>query len=46
MEPEELCDYCGQKPAITTCEVCGSKVCGQHDRDYGCDVCNGGEQTF
>jgi len=22
-----VCDYCGERKAITSCEVCGSKVC-------------------
>ena len=43
---EGLCDYCQEKKAVTSCEVCGSNVCREHTRDYGCDVCNGGERSL
>ncbi|QKQ98904.1 hypothetical protein GKQ38_05280 [Candidatus Nanohaloarchaea archaeon] len=43
---EGLCDYCQEKKAVTSCEVCGSKVCQDHKKEHGCAVCNGGERTF
>lgn len=41
-----LCDYCNNREAITTCEVCGAKVCQEHKKEYGCEVCEGGKQKF
>ncbi len=37
-----LCDYCGKavEQAIT-CEVCGATVCAEHNKEYGCAVCQG-----
>ncbi|WP_414837893.1 B-box zinc finger protein [Candidatus Nanosalina sp. VS9-1] len=46
METESICENCGESPAVTTCEVCGSKICRQCKREYGCEACNGGERTF
>jgi hypothetical protein len=38
---ERSCELCGKK-ATTNCEVCGSFVCSEHKREYGCDICKGG----
>jgi methionyl-tRNA synthetase len=43
---ETLCDYCNQKKATESCEVCGANVCSEHKLDYGCKVCDGGKKTF
>lgn len=45
-QTQAICDYCNEKPAVTTCEVCGSQVCDDDKLEYGCKVCNGGEATF
>ncbi|MFB6265827.1 MAG: hypothetical protein ABEI07_01955 [Candidatus Nanohaloarchaea archaeon] len=38
------CDRCGKvSENLATCEVCGSTVCPEHKRDYGCEVCRGGK---
>ncbi|MFB6147630.1 MAG: hypothetical protein ABEJ66_01990 [Candidatus Nanohaloarchaea archaeon] len=36
------CEYCQRREAVTTCELCGAAVCGEHDHGYGCAVCEGG----
>lgn len=41
-----ICDFCGEREAITSCDVCGSKVCREDKLEYGCKACNGGEKTF
>ncbi|MFB6100336.1 MAG: hypothetical protein ABEK16_03610 [Candidatus Nanohalobium sp.] len=41
-----ICDYCGEREAVTGCEVCGSRVCSEDKLEYGCNVCGGGEQKF
>ncbi|MFB6159187.1 MAG: hypothetical protein ABEJ95_06055 [Candidatus Nanohalobium sp.] len=46
MDVEKICEYCGERKAVTTCEVCGSQVCGQCKLPYGCKVCQGGERRF
>ena len=43
---EGLCDYCQEKKAVAGFDVCGSKVCEKHKREYGCAVCNGGKRSF
>jgi len=43
---ESVCDYCGKNRVVTSCEVCGSKVCREDKLDYGCRVCNGGKKSF
>lgn len=44
--PERLCAYCEEKTAVTTCSVCGSPVCEEHNLEYGCDACGGGMKSF
>ncbi|MFB6241989.1 MAG: orotate phosphoribosyltransferase [Candidatus Nanosalina sp.] len=40
------CDSCGENQAVTTCDVCGSKICRECDLEYGCKACGGGKQGF
>ncbi|MFB6175270.1 MAG: orotate phosphoribosyltransferase [Candidatus Nanohalobium sp.] len=40
------CSYCGEKEAVTSCDVCGSAVCGDCKLEYGCRVCDGGERKL
>jgi len=44
-QTQAICDYCQEKPAVTTCEVCGSQVCSDDNLDYGCRVCGGGKTS-
>jgi len=46
MKSETICDYCQEKKAVESCEVCGSNICSEHKRDYGCAVCGGGRQKL
>lgn len=46
MELSGVCDYCGQRKAVHSCEVCGSNVCGRHKKEHGCAVCGGGQKSF
>lgn len=37
-----VCDYCGEAAEkLVTCDVCGARVCPEHDRAYGCASCQG-----
>ncbi|MFB6199848.1 MAG: orotate phosphoribosyltransferase [Candidatus Nanohaloarchaea archaeon] len=40
-----VCEYCGEREATVSCEVCGSSICEKHKKEYGCKVC-GGENRF
>ncbi|MFB6209329.1 MAG: hypothetical protein ABEJ56_04310 [Candidatus Nanohaloarchaea archaeon] len=41
----QMCEYCGEREAVDTCEMCGASICAEHKKDYGCEVC-GGEYRF
>ncbi|MFB6191063.1 MAG: hypothetical protein ABEJ64_01410 [Candidatus Nanohaloarchaea archaeon] len=44
MDTTTPCEYCHRRPAVTTCELCGAKICEEHDREIGCAVCKGGRR--
>ncbi|MFB6294275.1 MAG: hypothetical protein ABEI97_00800 [Candidatus Nanohaloarchaea archaeon] len=40
------CDVCGTVSRdVRSCNACGATVCPDHSREYGCDVCKGGQVT-
>jgi len=43
---EKLCDYCDDRIASTSCDVCGALICSEDNMEYGCKVCGGGKNTF
>lgn len=38
------CEHCGKvSEKLVACEACGAQVCAEHKKEYGCDVCQGGQ---
>lgn len=41
-----VCDHCGEAvEKLVSCEMCGSRVCPAHKREFGCAVCKGRVQA-